>query len=83
MQKLNQALAEQRVVVAHTHLAPSQIESFEVELNPNKQTITSHLNLAPETFSRVLARFSKLGFIEIHGRTIQVANAEQIRLHAC
>jgi CRP-like cAMP-binding protein len=83
MESCTQRTSAQRVAHYLTQLAPSQSESFEIELNPNKQTIASHLNLAPETFSRVLARFAQLGFIEIHGRTIQVANAEQLRLHAC
>lgn len=83
MESCTQRTSAQRVAHYLTQLAPSRTDSFEVELNPNKQTIASHLNLAPETFSRVLARFSQLGFIEIHGRTIQVANAEQLRLHAC
>lgn len=83
MESCTQRSSAQRVAHYLTQLAPGQMDSFEVELNANKQTIASHLNLAPETFSRVLGRFAQLGFIEIHGRVIHVANAEQLRQHAC
>lgn len=83
MESCTQRSSAQRVAHYLTQLAPFQSESFEIELNANKQTIASHLNLAPETFSRVLSRFAQLGFIQMHGRMIRVANAEQLRLHAC
>lgn len=83
MESCTQRSSAQRVAHYLTQLAPSQSDSYEIELNANKQTIASHLNLAPETFSRVLSRFAQLGFIEMQGRIIRVANAEQLRLHAC
>lgn len=83
MESCTQRSSAQRVAHYLTQLAPSQSDSYEVELNTNKQTIASHLNLAPETFSRVLGRFAQLGFIEIRGRVIHVANARQLRQHAC
>lgn len=83
MESCTQRSSAQRVAHYLTQLAPSESESFEVELSANKQTIASHLNLAPETFSRVLSRFAQLGFIQMHGRFIRVSNAEQLRLHAC
>lgn len=83
MESCTQRSSAQRVAHYLTQLAPSESESFEVELNVNKQLIASHLNLAPETFSRVLSRFAQLGFIQMRGRNIRVANAEQLRLHAC
>lgn len=83
MESCTQRSSAQRVAHYLTQLAPCQTDSFEVELNTNKQTIASHLNLAPETFSRVLRRLSQQGFIQINGRFIRVSNAEQLRLHAC
>lgn len=83
MESCTQRSSEQRVAHYLTQLAPSRSDSYEVELNANKQTIAAHLNLAPETFSRVLSRFARLGFIQMHGRFIRVDNAEQLRLHAC
>jgi len=83
MESCTQRSSVQRVAHYLTQLAPSNTDSFEIELNANKQTIASHLNLAPETLSRVLSRFARLGFITMQGRTIRVANAEQLREHAC
>lgn len=48
----------QRVVHYLIQMAPRQADSFEVVLDANKQTIASQLNLAPETFSRVLGRLA-------------------------
>jgi CRP-like cAMP-binding protein len=83
MESCTQRSSAQRVAHYLTQLAPSQTESFEVELNANKQTIASHLNLAPETLSRVLSRFAQQGFIQMQGRTIRVSDVEQLRTHAC
>lgn len=83
MESCTQRSSAQRVAHYLAQLAPTQSDSFEVELNVNKQYIASHLNLAPETFSRVLSRFARQGYIQMHGRTIRVANASQLRLHAC
>jgi CRP-like cAMP-binding protein len=83
MESCTQRSSAQRVAHYLTQLAPSESESFEVELNANKQTIASHLNLAPETLSRVLSRFAQQGFIQMNGRVIRVANVDQLRLHAC
>lgn len=83
MESCTQRTSAQRVAHYLTQLAPAQQDSFEVELNVNKQSIASHLNLAPETFSRVLSRLARQGYIQMQGRTIRVANAEQLRMHAC
>ena len=83
IESCTQRSSAQRVAHYLTQLAPDGSESYEVELNTNKQTIASHLNLAPETFSRVLSRFAQQGFIQMHGRVIRIADTEQLRLHAC
>ncbi len=83
MESCTQRSSVQRVAHYLTQLAPSATDNYEIELNANKQTIASHLNLAPETFSRVLSRLAQQGFIQMQGRTIRVSNAEQLRLYAC
>jgi CRP-like cAMP-binding protein len=83
METCTQRSSAQRVAHYLTQLAPSDMASYEVELSSNKQTIASHLNLAPETLSRVLSRFAQEGCIVMHGRTIRVPDAEQLRMYAC
>jgi CRP-like cAMP-binding protein len=83
MESCTQRSSAQRVAHYLTQLAPSHMDNYEIELNVNKQNIASHLNLAPETFSRVLNRFVQEGCIEMNGRFIRVANAAQLRMHAC
>jgi CRP-like cAMP-binding protein len=83
MESCTQRSSAQRVAHYLTQMAPIGSDSYEIELSTNKQTIASHLNLAPETFSRVLSRFAQQGFIQMHGRNIRVANPEQLRLHSC
>ena len=43
-----------------------------VELGSSKQTLAAHLNLAPETLSRIFGQLSKDGLIEVHGRVIEI-----------
>ncbi|NTV94080.1 MAG: Crp/Fnr family transcriptional regulator [Thiobacillus sp.] len=69
----------QRVVCYLSQQVPAgQIEGFSFHLNSSKQTIASQLNLAPETFSRVLSQLSDAGLIQVSGRTITVANRENL-----
>lgn len=68
MEQCMQRSSTQRV--AHylvQHAAPGA-QSAEVRLLSDKQTIASQLNLTPETFSRVLNRLRREGFILPHGR---------------
>ncbi|MDT3670073.1 MAG: Crp/Fnr family transcriptional regulator [Aromatoleum sp.] len=68
MEQCMQRSSTQRV--AHylvQHAAPGA-RSAEVRLSSDKQTIASQLNLTPETFSRVLNRLRREGFILPHGR---------------
>jgi CRP/FNR family transcriptional regulator, dissimilatory nitrate respiration regulator len=69
----------QRVVHYLTQMAPGNADSFELLLDVNKQTIASQLNLAPETFSRVLGRLTRDGFIEVKGRSVKVTNLKTLR----
>lgn len=83
IESCTQRSSAQRVAHYLTQLAPTGSDGYEVELNTNKQTIASHLNLAPETFSRVLSRFAQQGVIQMHGRVIRIADTEQLRMQAC
>ena len=72
----------QRVAHFLSQRAPEQAISFDLELDMNKSTIASQLNLAPETFSRVLGRLSRDGLIEIKGRNITLRNLTTLRSFA-
>lgn len=45
---------------------------YVIALGSGKQTLAAHLNLAPETLSRIFSQLSKEGVIEVHGRNIHV-----------
>jgi CRP-like cAMP-binding protein len=69
----------QRVVCYLSHMAPdNSVLSYRIELDTNKQTIASQLNLAPETFSRVLGQLSDAGVIVVKGRTINIVDRQRM-----
>lgn len=82
METCVQRSSAQRVAHFLTQQAPDEADNFEVRLETNKQTIASQLNLAPETFSRVLNRLTKAGFINVRGRSITVMSASALRGYA-
>lgn len=83
METCVQRSSAQRVVHFLTQQAPEEeAERFDVRLETNKQTIASQLNLAPETFSRVLGRLARAGYIHVHGRCITVIDAHALRGYA-
>jgi CRP-like cAMP-binding protein len=70
----------QRVICFLSNLAPAgQTGTFEIVLPSSKQTIASQLNLAPETFSRVLGHLAGAGLIQVKGRSISVLDADKLR----
>ena len=70
----------QRVVCFLIQSAPSdEAAVFDVVLQSSKQNIASQLNLAPETFSRVLGHLSEKGLIQVKGRTITVTDRQNLR----
>ena len=70
----------QRVACFLLNLSPSAQEGrYEVLLPASKQTIASQLNLAPETFSRVLGNLAGAGLISVRGRTITVLDQAKLR----
>lgn len=50
-----------------------------VDLPANKATIASHLNLAPETLSRVLQQLSESGLISVEGKVIRILDEGKLR----
>jgi CRP-like cAMP-binding protein len=52
--------------------------AYEINLPSSKQTIASHLNLAPETFSRVLGQLTEAGLIQVRGRVITVLDRQNL-----
>lgn len=69
----------QRVVCyLSQHIPAEQAEDYTIHLASSKQTIASQLNLAPETFSRVLSQLSDAGLIKVSGRAITVASRDNL-----
>ena len=72
MEQCIQRSSTQRVahyLVQHADCSAGDVGAdVEVRLSCNKQTIASQLNLTPETFSRVLNRLRRDGFIVPRGR---------------
>jgi CRP-like cAMP-binding protein len=80
-----QRSSAERVVHYLVQMAPGEgehDENVDVLLDLNKQTIASQLNLAPETFSRVLGRLAKDGHIEVKGRNIKIKSLKTLRNYA-
>ena len=70
----------QRVVCYLSHQTPEQNpQQYEVKLDTSKQTLASRLNLAPETFSRVLHHLVTAGLIEVRGRTIRIMDSQRLK----
>lgn len=82
METCVQRSSAQRVAHFLSQHAPKEVESYDLELEFNKQTIASQLNLAPETFSRVLNRLSRDGLIHIKGRNITLNDLSSLRTFA-
>lgn len=69
----------QRVVCYLSQQVPAEHgEDYTIQLGSSKQTIASQLNLAPETFSRVLSQLSDAGLIQVSGRSITVNSRDQL-----
>ena len=77
-----QRSSTQRVAHFLSQCAPEQADSFKLELDMNKSTIASQLNLTPETFSRVLSRLAKEGVIDLKGRCINLRDLGSLRAYA-
>ena len=53
--------------------------SVEVTLPTSKAVIASRLNLTPETLSRVLHELGEQRLLEVHGRSIRIADVQMLR----
>ncbi len=82
METCVQRSSAQRVAHYFSQQAPAGVDHFDLHLTVNKQTIAAQLNLAPETFSRVLSRLSKDGLLEIKGRRVALKNLGTLRSYA-
>lgn len=69
----------QRVVCYLSQQVPAdEADGYTIQLGSSKQTVASQLNLAPETFSRVLSQLSDAGLIQVSGRAITVWNRDRL-----
>jgi CRP-like cAMP-binding protein len=57
----------------------SGVGAYDILLPSSKRDLAARLNLAPETFSRVLQHISREGAIDVQGRLIQVRDADKLR----
>ncbi len=74
--------SQQRVIgylLQHLYPENAKTSKKSVELPANKSTIALHLNLAPETLSRVLHQLSQKKLIQVEGKTIRVLDIEKLR----
>lgn len=67
IEQCEQRSSMQRVAHYLVHHANGDSNTPEVKLCASKQTIASQLNMTPESFSRVLSRFAREGFIRSQG----------------
>jgi CRP-like cAMP-binding protein len=83
METCTMRTSAQRVICFLNQLASGdEAAAVEVALPTNKQTIASQLNLAPETFSRVLGNLSDAGLIEVKGRSILIKDLTKLRAYS-
>ncbi|MCF7821416.1 MAG: Crp/Fnr family transcriptional regulator [Mariprofundaceae bacterium] len=74
--------SQQRVIgylLQQQHAEDGSSGRKNVNLPANKATIASHLNLAPETLSRVLQQLSESGLISVEGKVICILDEEKLR----
>ena len=74
--------SQQRVIKCLLqHLRPenTKLSKSSVEFPASKSTIALHLNLAPETFSRVLHQLSEKELIQVDGKFIRILDIEKLR----
>jgi CRP-like cAMP-binding protein len=74
--------SQQRVIgylLQNLHPEHAKFSKSAIELPANKSTIALHLNLAPETLSRVLHQLSEKGLIQVEGKVIRILDIEKLR----
>jgi len=60
-------------------LAEEQADSRQVTLNITKGQLASLLGTIPETLSRMMAKLTQLGFIDVQGKNIRLLNLQGLR----
>jgi len=81
IESLTLASSQQRVIgyLLQRCLEDARHGDKAIDLPANKATIASHLNLAPETLSRVLQQLSENGLISVEGKVIHILDEEKLR----
>ncbi len=82
LESLTLKSSQQRVIgflLQHYELDGTSHDETQITLQANKSTIASHLNLTPETLSRILHQLSDKELISVHGKIIHVNNVEKLR----
>jgi len=74
--------SQQRIIgflLQHLQADVDEADEAQITLEANKSTIASHLNLTPETLSRILHKLSKEGLISVRGKNIRIHSIEKLR----
>lgn len=74
--------SEQRVIgflLQHLLANSDGSDEGQVTLETAKLEVASYLNLAPETFSRILHKFSEKGLLSVNNKVIHVPSIEKLR----
>lgn len=69
----------QRLIGYVLQISANSPNSERVKLPANKLTISSMLNITPETFSRVMYRLKEAGLIQTDGKDIIITNLAELR----
>lgn len=67
------------VIYLLEQLPEDAVALSDIHLDATKIIIASRLSIKPETFSRILLRLSKQGFIEVHGNDITLLDVDGLR----
>jgi len=74
--------SQQRIIgflLQHLHGDENDTNKAQITLEATKSTIASHLNLTPETFSRILHKLSEEKLITVLNKTIRVHDIKKLR----
>lgn len=82
LESLTLGSSQQRVIrclLQHMRSDNTKFSNSSVEFPASKSTIALHLNLAPETLSRVLHQLSEKKLIQVDGKAIRILDIEALR----
>lgn len=69
----------QRLIGYLLQISTDSADPAHVQLPANKHTIASMLNIAPETFSRVMLKLNNAGLIEVKGKKVMIIDVDGLR----